>query len=380
VTITKIFKVFYVPCSESKTMSNMAKVSGDNLTFKKVKIDPKALKEIEQKLNVEKHKKLRSDLTDVQAKKLDETDKIITKVETNLIDNENSNLHIIKNLSVDLKEILPLNNMYSGTDLQGIKDTMKALHELKFNNSVMLKFTNKVLVFLFGKNADTIQSQNPLYFRALRDTTPSIVLNLMHDVIIIDKDNNCFNSPIGRRPKMINFNFKKLYRFIKKPKNVSSDISAKDYFNSKFNKDGNDYGYISFELFNDISKFILMSIEKADKDVPLLKLLNAVNTYIDAGNNYFAETQVSEQITATKECIYNLLEVATNSDEYDVLLNTLIHMTDKETFKDFKDYVKSFGSKSVKINMYQAVKFDGTKVKYLQADTSEQLVKQLKNV
>ena len=94
------------------------------------------------------------------AKKLDETDKIISKVETNLIDNENSNLHIIKNLSVDLKEILPLNKMYEGTNF-------KALTEYSFNNSVMLRFTNKVLVYLFGKNADTIQRDNPLYFNAL---------------------------------------------------------------------------------------------------------------------------------------------------------------------------------------------------------------------
>ena len=92
-----------------------------------------------------------------QAKKLDETDKIITKVETNLIDNENSNLDIIKNLSVDLKDILPLNKLYEGTNFRVLK-------EFSFNNSVMLRFTNKVLVYLFGKNADTIQSQNPLYF------------------------------------------------------------------------------------------------------------------------------------------------------------------------------------------------------------------------
>ena len=75
-----------------------------------------------------------------------------------------------------------------------------------------------------------------------------------------------------------------------------------------------------------------------------------------------------------------MLDVATNSNKYDVLLNALIELTDEDTFEDFKTYIKSFESKSVKINMYQAVKFDGQKVKYLQADTSENLVKQLKNV
>ena len=359
-------------------MVKITKVSADTFKYAKdrakvVKVDTKALKEIQQKIDAEQHQKLTKSLSDVHKKKLDETDKIITKVETNLIDNENSNLHIIKNFSVDLKEILPLNKMYDGTNF-------KSLKEFDLKNSHMLKFTNSVLVFLMGKNADTIQRDNPLYFRALRDTTPSIVLNLVHDVIIIDKDNNCFNKPTGRKPKMINFNFKKLYRYVKKPKNASNDISSTDYFNSKFNKDGKDTDYISFELFNDIAKFILLSVEKAESDVPLLNKLNAINTFIEAGNNFYAETQVEEQVEATKECIYNLLDVATNSNKYEILLNTLINMTDEGTFKDFKDYIKSFENDSVKINMYQAVKFDGTKVKYLQADTSEQLIKQLKNV
>ena len=51
-------------------------------------------------------------------------------------------------------------------------------------------------------------------------------------------------------------------------------------FLEKFNKDGKDTDYISFELFNDIAKFILLSVDKAESDVPLLNKLNAVNTFI----------------------------------------------------------------------------------------------------
>ena len=378
--------MFYVPCSESKTMTvDKNKVeqfftaldSGDKKVLEKIEKtlnvdEKKAVKRIAQTIKDEQDRvKLEKNLTPEQSKKLEETDKIITKVETNLIDNENSNLDIIKNLSVDLKDILPLNKMYEGTNFTSLK-------EYSFNNPTMLRFTNKVLVYLFGKNADTIQRDNPLYFKALRDTTPSIILELMHGVII---NRDCFSVPTGRKPKKINFNFNKIYRYVKKPKNVSDDISAKNYFNSKFNKDGKPNDYISFELFNDISKFILMNVEQAEGDVPLLKLLNAINTYIDAGNSFYAETQVPEQIKATKECIYNLLDVATNSNKFDVLLNTLIDITDESnSFKEFKNYIKSFESKSVKIKMYQAVKFDGTKVKYLQADTSENLIKQFKFV
>ena len=334
------------------------------------KIDVALIKEQQKILDKEQHKELKSNLSVEQSKKLDETDKIITKVETNLIDNENSNLDIIKNLSVDLKDILPLNKMYEGTNF-------KALTEYSFNNSVMLRFTNKVLVYLFGKNADTIQRDNPLYFKALRDTTPSIILELIHGVIV---SRDCFATPTGRKPKTINFNFNKIYRYVKKPKNVSEDISSRDYFNSKFNKDGKPTDYISFELFNNISKFILMNVEQAEADVPLLKKLKAINEFVEAGNNFLPDVQQAETISELKDCLYNLLDVSVNSNKFEILTDTLINLTDEATFKDFKKYIKSFESKSVKIKTYQAVKFDGSKVKYLQADTSENLVKQLQAV
>ena len=149
------------------------------MSTKKIKVDTETFKKVQQSIITEQHKELRKNLSVEQAKKLEETDLIITKVETNLIDNENSNLHIIKNLSVDLKDVLPLNKLYEGTNFN-------TLNEFQFNNAVMLRFTNKVLVYLMGKNADTVQAESPLYFRALRDTASSIVLNLMYDVIITD--------------------------------------------------------------------------------------------------------------------------------------------------------------------------------------------------
>lgn len=341
------------------------------MSTKKVKVDAETFKKVQAEIVNEQHKELKKNLSVEQAKKLEETDKIITKVETNLIDNENSNLHIIKNLSVDLKDVLPLNKLYEGTNF-------KTLNEFQFNNAVMLRFTNKVLVYLMGKNADTIQKENPLYFRALRDTASSIVLNLMYDVIVVDEDNNCFNSPIGRKPKMINFSFKKLYRYVKKPKNVSEDITAKEYFNSKFNKDGKDKDYISFELFNDISKFILMSVEQPEADTPLLKKINAVNDFIEAGNNFLPVKKQQETAEAIKDCIYNLLDVSVNSSKFEILSDTLINLTDEKTFKAFKEHIKSFETKSAKIKMYQAVKFENNKAKYIQADTSEAFKNQLK--
>ena len=327
---------------------------------KKIKVDTETFNKVSELVDKEQHENFTKNLNADVKKKLDETDKLILKVETNSIENENSNLHIIKNLSVDLKESLPLNRFYEGTNY-------KSLKEFEFKNSLMLKFTNKTLCFLMGKNADTIQRDNPLYFRTLRDIAPSVVLNLIYDVIII-KDNNCFNNPVGRKPKMINFNFKKLWKH-----------TDQTIFNSKFNKEGKDTDYITAETFNDIAKFILMKVEKTEADVPLLTKLNSVNSYIEAGNNYFSDVQQVEQIEASKECIFNLLSVANNSTKYDVLIETLIHLTDENTFDEFKQHIQSLSNQNVK--MYQAVKFDKTnKAKYIQAETTDTFLKQLKAV
>ena len=327
---------------------------------KKIKVDTETFNKVSELVDKEQHENFTKNLNADVKKKLEETDKLILKVETNSIENENSNLHIIKNLSVDLKESLPLNRFYEGTNY-------KSLKEFEFKNSLMLKFTNKTLCFLMGKNADTIQRDNPLYFRTLRDIAPSVVLNLIYDVIII-KDNNCFNNPVGRKPKMINFNFKKLWKH-----------TDQTVFNSKFNKEGKDTDYITAETFNDIAKFILMKVEKSEADVPLLTKLNSVNSYIEAGNNYFSDVQQVEQVEASKECIFNLLSVANNSTKYDVLIETLIHLTDETTFDEFKQHIQSLSNQNVK--MYQAVKFDKTnKAKYIQAETTDTFLKQLKAV
>ena len=52
-----------------------------------------------------------------------------------------------------------------------------------------------------GKNADTIQRDNPLYYRTLRDVSASVVLNLLYDVIKVDENGKCFNNPIGKKTK-----------------------------------------------------------------------------------------------------------------------------------------------------------------------------------
>ena len=118
---------------------------------KKIKVDTETFNKVSELVDKEQHENFTKNLDADVKKKLDETDKLILKVETNSIENENSNLHIIKNLSVDLKDVLPLNKLYEGTNF-------KTLDEMQFNNAIMLRFTNKVLVYLMGKNADTIQN------------------------------------------------------------------------------------------------------------------------------------------------------------------------------------------------------------------------------
>ena len=81
------------------------------------------------------------------------------------------------------------------------------------------------------------------------------------------------------------------------------------------------------------------------------------------------------------ECFINLLDVANNSNKFEILFDVLINLTDEsDNLKEFKKHIKSFENKSVKIKMYQAVKFDGQKVKYLQAIDTPSLIKQLQSV
>tara|TARA_R100001086_G_C11819911_1_gene253815 strand:- start:278 stop:1279 length:1002 start_codon:yes stop_codon:yes gene_type:complete len=331
------------------------------MTKNVIKVDAETLKKVEAEINSKQLAEFTKGLTDKQKKVLSDTQNKVESVETNSISNETANLSIIKNISIDLKNVLPLDRFFEGTNF-------KSLKECDWSNALMLKFTNKVLIFMMGKNADEIQKDNPLYFRALRDNASSIILNLIYDVIKVDEDGNAFNNPIGRKPKAINFNFKKLQN---KVENVEE-------FKTKFNKEGEDNKYISFNTFEAISRYQLLKVSDADPKTPLLQKLNAVNNFINAGNNFYSASQTSEEVEASKEAIFNLFQVAQNSDKFDVLFKALIDLTDDKTFEKFKAFIKSHENKSVKIKMYQAVKFDGAKVKYLQADNSEALVKQLK--
>ena len=106
--------------------------------------------------------------------------------------------------------------------------------------------------------------------------------------------------------------------------------------------------------------------------------LHQLNDFIEAGNNFLPVKKQQETAEAIKDCIYNLLDVSVNSSKFEILSDTLINLTDEKTFKAFKEHIKSFETKSAKIKMYQAVKFENNKAKYIQADTSEAFKNQLK--
>ena len=222
---------------------------------------------------------------------------------------------------------------------------------------------------MMGKNADTIQRDNPLYYRTLRDVSASVVLNLLYDVIIINKDGKCFNNPIGRKPKGIKFNIKKITKYV--------ELKKRDSFVKKFNPTDEDTLHISFETFNEIARFIVLKIEKAEEDTALLKKLNAVIEYIDKGNNFYSDAGVADEVEATKEAIHRLFQVACNSQKFNVLNDVLCNLTDNKTYKSFIEFMNKQTKSGVQVKFYPAVKFTNGKQIPITADTPEKLLKQL---
>ena len=330
------------------------------MTKKTIKLNEKQFEEINKKIDEEKHNQFVKSLNKEKQSVLEETKKLIEKAESNLLDTENTNLHIVKNISVDLKNALPIEEILQGTDHEKLAD-------FKWNNALLKLFNNKVLIFMMGKNADTIQRDNPLYYRTLRDVSASVVLNLLYDVIKVDENGKCFNNPIGRKPKGIKFNLKKMIKY----------ADDRDYFKKKFNPSDRDDDYISFETFNEIARYIVLKIEKAEEETPLLKKLNAVIQYIDKGNNFYSTTGIADEVEATKDVIHRLFQVACNSQKFNVLNDVLCNLTDNKTYTKFVEFMNKQTKSGVQVKFYPAVKFVNGRQIPITADTPEKLLKQL---
>ena len=332
------------------------------MTKKTIKLNEKQFEEINKKIDEEKHNQFVKSLNKNNQSVLEETKKLIEKAESNLLDTENTNLHIVKNISVDLKNALPLDNFFQGTDMTELK-------EFKWSNALLKTFNNKVLIFMMGKNADTIQRDNPLYYRTLRDVSASVVLNLLYNVIIVNKDGKCFNNPIGRKPKGIKFDIKKITKYVEQDK--------RDAFVKKFNPNDEDNLYISFETFNEIARVIVLKIEQAEEETPLLKKLNAVIQYIDKGNNFYSTTGIADEVEATKDAIHKLFQVACNSQKFNVLNDVLCNLADETSYPKFVEFMNKQVKSGVQVKFYPAVKYENGKFKPISADTPETLLKQL---
>ena len=74
------------------------------MTKKTIKLNEKQSEEINKKIDEEKHNQRVKSLNKNNQSQLEKTKKLIEKAESNRLDNENKNLHIVKNISVDLKK------------------------------------------------------------------------------------------------------------------------------------------------------------------------------------------------------------------------------------------------------------------------------------
>ena len=158
------------------------------------------IKEIEKKEKAEildiEIKSFSKNLKKDDLKIVDETIKLVEDQTNGLVKGATTDLQLVYNFSVKMKNLLPLNNMVKGTDIKQFGKIEK------FTTAHVKKFTNVVLCYVMGKNPDTINSEDPYFYKVLRNIATSVIFQLKHDVIK-HVENNAFNNPIGRKPKQI---------------------------------------------------------------------------------------------------------------------------------------------------------------------------------
>ena len=144
------------------------------MTKKTIKLNEKQFEEINKKIDEEKHNQFVKSLNKNNQSVLEETKKLIEKAESNLLDTENTNLHIVKNISVDLKNILPLDNFFQGTDHEKLAD-------FKWSNALLKTFNNKKAI-----RADVIPN-TPIPVVAIRQPNPEITIATRKGTIILPR-------------------------------------------------------------------------------------------------------------------------------------------------------------------------------------------------
>ena len=285
-----------------------------------------------------------------------DTKKLVEDQSNGLIKGETTNLQLVYNFSVPMKNILPLNNMVKGTDIKQFSKLEK------FTNAHIKKFTNVVMCFIMGKNPDTVISEDPYFYKVLRIISTSIIFQLKHNVIK-HIDNNAFNNPIGRKPKQIYISM--------------SLVNQKDDLKKKYNPNGDPFKYVSFETFNELANyFVLGKSNSEDSRSKLLKLLDPLYDYLV--ENKFLSKDIDNR---SKECekihfvisdLFLLLDSESKLEDIANIKTFVEDHTNDNGLVNFHNFLKSNNVKCV-----QAVRFENNKQTLINATTGESFLKQV---
>tara|TARA_R110002020_G_scaffold428452_1_gene638018 strand:+ start:61 stop:1056 length:996 start_codon:yes stop_codon:yes gene_type:complete len=323
------------------------------------------IKEIEKKEKAEildiEIKSFSKNLKKDDLKIVDETIKLVEDQTNGLVKGATTDLQLVYNFSVKMKNLLPLNNMVKGTDIKQFGKIEK------FTTAHVKKFTNVVLCYVMGKNPDTINSEDPYFYKVLRNIATSVIFQLKHDAIK-HVENNAFNNPIGRKPKQINISM--------------SMVNQHEDLKKKFNSGGGAMDYVSFETFNEIANyFVLGKTNNEDSRSKLLKLLDPLYNYL-VDNKFLAKDLDNRNSECEKIhfVISDLLLLLDSENKFEEIADIKTFIDD-ETIEDglsnYHNHIDSFNKDNNEIKNVSFVKINNGKPLYVKADTGQSFLKQL---
>ena len=265
-----------------------------------------------------------------------------------------TNLEIFYNFSVQLKKVLPIQTM--------LTDTIKNFNNIEWTNAQLIKFTNRVLCATLGKNYDTIQAEDQYYYNVLRRV--SVVYELTNKVVK-HIDNNAFSNPIGRSPK-------KIYICMKA-------INRDEDLKKKYNKEGGDYAYVSFEDLMSIAKQFVLKVKDDTKEYAskLVRMLRAIEEYTaDAQNFDTISTEIKkEEIDLIELMTCRFLSMLDTDSQLITMGNIKVYLDNAKLDNGLLNFHNSYDTEKVKCVNF--VNFKNQKT--IMAETGEQLLKQLAN-
>ena len=285
-----------------------------------------------------------------------ETDALVSASSDNAVSALSTNLEISYNFSTKLRDILPLDVM--------LTDEIRNFEDIEFTNAHLNNFTRRVLCSTLGKNYDTIQEQDPYYYDVLRRVSVVIAYDLVYDVI--EKTKNAFSDPVGRTPKKILISMK--------------DINNDDDLKKKYNKDGGDKAYVSFEELTSIAKHFLLGVkddtrEYASKLVKLMRALDAYTT--DAQNFDSIDIEIKkEEIELIQTLTCRFLGMLDKDTQFNTIAAIKTYLDDYTNVKNgLINWHKSYDKNKIKCVNF--VNFKNNKPIF--ADNADSLLKQLAN-